>query len=349
MDFVFGSRKGMKFSYVVQEGDRDVDGISVGPNALTLNGDTVRDADGWSVDLDLGEHAITDDVRHKVDGSVVNAAPQLSQSFAVYFLNRDGQPRDREPYTITLASESEVYLIATNTTDRASSSRIELFGNVAEQKDERLVASVSSLGMGAPCTYCVDQFSRFEPRQSQLPSMPRRSLSEGDRFTFHEDIYHHQVPATLRVINTDGTTTLAIWVADDSWGDCSHCVNEKLVNQFADRFLRPGSANDVYDWVTAIFGAPWGQHNEQHLIPPDYSDQFHILIYDIGPNAGGSYNPFNNMRTHPHSSERLMFYLNAPILHGIPTALSIAAHELQHVVYFYQKVVLAQRALAQNA
>ena len=70
MAFVFGTTDGIRFNYVVQADDRDGDGISVGSNALTLNGGTIRDADETAVALDLGEHAITNDGRHKVDGSI---------------------------------------------------------------------------------------------------------------------------------------------------------------------------------------------------------------------------------------------------------------------------------------
>ena len=70
MAFVFGTTDGIRFNYVVQADDRDGDGISVGSNALTLNGGTIRDADETAVALDLGEHAITNAGRHKVDGSI---------------------------------------------------------------------------------------------------------------------------------------------------------------------------------------------------------------------------------------------------------------------------------------
>ena len=29
----------------------------------------------------------------------------------------------------------------------------------------------------------------------------------------------------------------------------------------------PGANNDIYDWVTAIFGAPWASHRYTDLIP----------------------------------------------------------------------------------
>jgi len=64
----------LTFSYVVQSSDRDADGISIGANALTLNGGTIR-IQGGSTDasLNLGSHAISNSANHKVDGSVETA------------------------------------------------------------------------------------------------------------------------------------------------------------------------------------------------------------------------------------------------------------------------------------
>ena len=59
------------FQYVVQSSDRDSDGISIGANALTLNEGAIR-IEGGNADasLNLGSHAISNSVNHKVDGSM---------------------------------------------------------------------------------------------------------------------------------------------------------------------------------------------------------------------------------------------------------------------------------------
>ena len=61
---------GLVFTYDVQPGDVDDDGLSVPPDAFRLNGWRLRDRNGNDVTLDLGRHAIVDNARHKVDGSV---------------------------------------------------------------------------------------------------------------------------------------------------------------------------------------------------------------------------------------------------------------------------------------
>lgn len=63
-----GGGPGINFEYVVQATDYDADGISVLANALKLNGGKVTDMAGNNADLDLGEHAFSNDPAHKVDG-----------------------------------------------------------------------------------------------------------------------------------------------------------------------------------------------------------------------------------------------------------------------------------------
>ena len=83
----------MSFQYEVQSADRDANGISIGANALTLNGGTIKVA-GGSTDaaLDLGSHAVTDSGNHKVDGSRESAPVVASMSLRRFELRPVGQP-----------------------------------------------------------------------------------------------------------------------------------------------------------------------------------------------------------------------------------------------------------------
>ena len=68
----------LRFSYAVQASDRDLDGISVGASALTLNGGTITALAGaTSANLGLGTHAIATEPAQKVDGSRATA-PSVS-------------------------------------------------------------------------------------------------------------------------------------------------------------------------------------------------------------------------------------------------------------------------------
>ena len=65
----------IQFHYTVQGEDRDADGISIGSGALRLNGGTIADSTGNAANLSLGRHAITNDVRHRVDGAAADTVP----------------------------------------------------------------------------------------------------------------------------------------------------------------------------------------------------------------------------------------------------------------------------------
>lgn len=62
------------FEYVVQAADVDADGVSVPADALTLNGGSIRDADGN--DADLSHDAVSDHPERKVNGA--SGAPTIA-------------------------------------------------------------------------------------------------------------------------------------------------------------------------------------------------------------------------------------------------------------------------------
>ena len=71
-----GNRRWLDFRYYVAASDRDDDGISIPANALSLNGGSIRDADGN--DADLAHDAVPDDPEHKVNGSL-DLPPAVTQ------------------------------------------------------------------------------------------------------------------------------------------------------------------------------------------------------------------------------------------------------------------------------
>ena len=66
----WGDERHAHFSYTVQEGDRDEDGVSIPPNALSLNGGTITAPDG-TTDAVLTHEAMAPDGASKVNGSDV--------------------------------------------------------------------------------------------------------------------------------------------------------------------------------------------------------------------------------------------------------------------------------------
>ena len=296
----------------------------------------------------------------------------------VISLNADGEALDNTPYTIVLdVADADVYLIATNTTAGPATPSIERLDAIeTSEEDPRPVPDREFLsGRVAPDSFehggpSISEFNNYSPPpsadsplQQSRPDLARarQAVSEGDTYTYYDwyDVEQpdsHRVtaialPATARRVVTDGAVTAVVWVANADWGNCSDCIRQEMVDDLADEFLRPGTDNDIYDWLTAAFGAPWGPHGSQFLIPAEYADEIHFLVYDIA-GAGGFFSSANNRIRNPassnisvrHSAERLLFYINAPSVvrrseGSTDRTRSTTAHEFQHMIHHYQKRV----------
>ena len=73
------------FDYVVDESDRDDNGLSIAADAVDLNGATIRDNAGNDANLDLGYFAFNDNPEYKVDGRLT-AVPALPLGGALVLL-----------------------------------------------------------------------------------------------------------------------------------------------------------------------------------------------------------------------------------------------------------------------
>ena len=203
----------------------------------------------------------------------------------VFVLNPDGERLSNSVYTLDLGdATAEVYLIATNASDHRLNPKV-------ERVDQREAAA-----KGRPVTVRDDHEPSPRPALNDVDALPelarirefnnapplwgraagasarlrpqsqgsQTGVAEGDKFIFYDGAGDVGVPATARRVVTDGSTTAAFWVADRDYGaGCSSagpCVTGEMVDAMADRFFRPGADNDVYDWITAIFGDPWGPH-----------------------------------------------------------------------------------------
>ena len=89
----WGEERHAYFSYVVQAGDRDEDGIGIAADALLLNGGTITAADGTTV-ADLTHAAVAPDRDRKVDGSSDVTPPRVT---ALYF---DSSPAKGDTYEL---------------------------------------------------------------------------------------------------------------------------------------------------------------------------------------------------------------------------------------------------------
>jgi len=156
-----------------------------------------------------------------------------------------------------------------------------------------------------------------------------------------------------------GTKGLTIWVEDAAYGNgClkTKCINDEMINTLADKFLKDGPDNDIYDWVTTVFGEEWGASGSSSLI--ESSNHISILLTDISQDNkenGGVIGYFHSKDNfiaaeYSGSNERIMFYIDSVMYaNGTDTwdendfwpqqVFSTLAHEFQHMIYFYQKNV----------
>ena len=312
----------------------------------------------------------------------------------VFVLNPGGEILDDTLLTLELGDASaDVYVIATNASIHHADPHVERLdirdatGRAAATEEEYEPAPRTWESQPVAERAWVTEFNNNPPLSSRLASRSGRlqaqsqgGVAEGDRFTFtdrDDDDNRTEIPATARKVVTDGTTTAAVWVGDRDWwtrcGTAEKCVTQEMVDAVAERFLRPGAGNDIYDWVTAVFGAPWGPHPYIDLISPEAAGEIHILFFDIDDDGiplpgqirtGGFFVGLNNFlrdpdhpfpdiaRLSPLSNERLIFFMDSALLaartgptwevtdRGPTRMIGVLAHEFQHMIHFYQKPIL---------
>jgi len=184
----------------------------------------------------------------------------------------------------------------------------------------------------------------------------RRSVNEDDTETFCVDINSRyqctqEIDATARKVVTANTKygdkTLVIWVNDDEYPTR---VNQAMVDNLADTFLKDDDTNDdIYDWVTNVFGEEWGNTGDSNLISD--SDYIDILIYEMDNDGyAGYFWPKDNYTQSEveGSNEKIMFYINSSLYYRAGYTLeenekevyTTLAHEFQHMINFYQRTAL---------
>ena len=209
-------------------------------------------------------------------------------------------------------------------------------------------------------------FQEEQPDSLYQQSMTSEPLfaSVGDTHIFmYDSATSGTIAATLKSVTTDGTITLNIWVADNAWtgSSCtrSYCMTQTMVDAFANKFLQAGTENDIYDWVTGVYGVPWGTHSSLYLISSSAASSIDILFYDIdnddenGSIAGFFWSKDNFLSPYyNYSNQRLMFYMDS-VMSACPEGssweitdrnpadmVSTLAHEFQHMIHYYQKGIV---------
>ena len=290
------------------------------------------------------------------------------------------EPMNGEDFNVTveLGSESKaVYFVITNNgdTDANISPVVTAVSNIVPTNSfTRSTAyiqpattfSFKTVQRGSPEISRFNASVHLDPSTKRLAStydsiVVKRADVIGDTDLFYTEIDQSDaLAATCRkVVNADGKS-LNIWVATNVWGNCSkaHCVTQTMVDAVADRFLKAGEDNDIYNWVSGIYGEEWETSGYPEIIGDD--NNITILLLDIGEDnsedggIAGYFFAKDNFKQSEYSgsNERIMFYLDSvmlanpedadfwsPDLYMPSQIISTLAHEFQHMIHFYQKQI----------
>ena len=301
-------------------------------------------------------------------------------------------PSDKSSFTYTLdgLSGQDVYFIFSNISP-TSDMNAPVVTSESQRSDgpeysyQRIDAPTET--MGPTAIRGKPEISEFN--RNPAPAAPGTELSRsitappplyagvGSETVFFDD-NNAEVHAVCRYKETDESIgkTVYIWLQHETgnpdlqfWTTGAPDpgeIDQDMVDQLGEKFLLDGGTNDIYGWVTDIYGPEWGPHD----FPSDMIDEttskneVHILLFDIDSNeelpvdgvpyvVGFFYARDNFWQSvYDFSNERIMFYLDAylyadrdatpwQITHYWPEqVVSTLAHEFQHMIHFYQKNVL---------
>jgi len=265
-----------------------------------------------------------------------------------------------------------LYILLSNSSKTQSASpMITHNAKVASTPKYKSAVSVSSIKqpkiLHAPAyitNFNRDLHKRADNRKGKLlPAATRQNKDvAGDRKDFYldADSTSNKTAATAKKVVTVSTAfgkkTLNVWVSNDSFGSgCEKvtCVTQEMVDTLADTFLKTGSDNDIYDWVTNIYGEEWGaEAAETYDNLVGANDEITILLTDIDKDNNkdggtiGYFYPKDNYTasTASGSNQRVMFYIDSVMFANTDSGdtwqkevYSTLAHEFTHMIEFYQK------------
>jgi len=302
------------------------------------------------------------------DGSSNNYNITLTKGYEVI-------PLGSGEYHIDIQTDytTDLYLVLTNT-DSSHTQNIRIDHNARYIQKEKKQTKITHNLVYNQVPDFISQFNNHitlntshKTNKQQHKSISKSHKSIGDSHTFTvEDTngYTDYTDATLKskvTVNTKyGYKTLLVWVSDDSFeGSChkSKCITQNMVDGLQRHFLQNGSDNDIYDWDSSIYGEEWSHkaHDRHPNELIDQSDEINILLTDIDndnqSNGGimGYFYAQDNFYTsvYPNSNEMIMFYIDSVMFANDEgngfwqrEIYATLAHEFQHMIHFYQKVVL---------
>ncbi|CAA6802276.1 MAG: Unknown protein [uncultured Campylobacterales bacterium] len=264
----------------------------------------------------------------------------LSETFGIYEIDDNSTDVN---YSIDLGSENKnVYFIYTN---KDTISTLPTSTSNAKQtfKQESLT-NIKTLSNNFQAKHFESNFTRPKLTKSTKMFKNNNELVDNNQFK------------------------LNIWVDENAYGaECNDgkCITEEIIEFFSNVFLKDGNNNDIYDYVTNIYGEEWGTHSYIDLI--EDTNTIDILLFDIdndgtpsqtGGVLGYYFSKDNFTRDAVSgSNEKIMFYIDSYLLANSSNSdgvddgvweesdffpqvmVSTLAHEFQHMIHFYQKNV----------
>ena len=321
----------------------------------------------------------TDDTEENTTTPIIEESLSITEEYQVAPLASEGEESVNLHIKVETDTPKDLYLVFSNTaTDSSASVDIEQSSKYTISTTQRSLVSAPTPKI-TPTPEKIRSFNAqlLKPDSNTLSSdqkviLVKSERSEGDTKTFYLDLYDSgdSTNATLKKIIANvetefGSKTLNIWVSDDSFDSGSgcekeRCVTQEMVDALASTFLQNDPSNDIYDWVTNIFGEEWGsaaQDKYSNLIGE--SDEINILLTDIdndnATNGGviGYFYSKDNYSTDSlsGSNEMIMFYIDSVLFANGDDewdmedfwpreTVSTLAHEFQHMIHFYQKTIL---------
>ena len=307
---------------------------------------------------------------------IIDETIKISGDYAV---ERLGTGVDKNIVISLGSTPKDLYILLSNYSQTSSDSTSEL-SHDRKLQNEQVTAKSSKIAVSSPVKHAPEHIARFkeqingtlheEDEDTLLDirsKITERSASiVGTNENFCTDITSSgvctvSIAATLKSVTSSstplGTKTLNVWVEDDSFGSgCRkrNCVTQDMVDILANQFLQDGDSNDIYEWVTNIYGEEWGTHTFTELISP--TNTIDILLTDIDKDNSttggviGFFYPKDNFlqSIYSGSNEKIMFYIDS-VLYATgedgwdindfwpKETISTLAHEFVHMIQFYQK------------
>jgi hypothetical protein len=240
-NFVSGSgSSALVFSYTIQAGDTDVNGISIAANAISLNGGTLKDASGN--DAVITHSAVLDQANQAVDTTAPNSPSTADLTTDSGTSTTDNLTNDTTPtFTGTAEAGATVTLYDTNGTTVLGSTTADGSGNWS------ITSSTLSDGPHTVTTKATDAAGNVSNASAGLsvvidsgiaqPSTPNMTAATDSGSSNTDNNTSNLTPtftgsaeigSTVTLYDSNGTTVLGTATADGSgsWSITSSTLSE---------------------------------------------------------------------------------------------------------------------------